>query len=144
MDETTAKQRIAELKQLLERYNEEYYVQDAPTVTDYEYDMLMRELETLEGEYPQFAAADSPTRHVGGTASRTFEKVSHAVQMMSLQDVFSYAEMDAFARKNWSIRHSALSRKLTAYRYLWNTPMAFSPVVRHVVTALWGKMSPPI
>ena len=119
MDETTAKQRIAELKQLLERYNEEYYVQDAPTVTDYEYDMLMRELETLEGEYPQFAAADSPTRHVGGTASRTFEK-------------------------NWSIRHSALSRKLTAYRYLWNTPMAFSPVVRHVVTALWGKMSPPI
>ena len=70
MDETTAKQRIAELKQLLERYNEEYYVQDAPTVTDYEYDMLMRELETLEGEYPQFAAADSPTRHVGGTASR--------------------------------------------------------------------------
>ena len=61
MDETTAKQRIAELKQLLERYNEEYYVQDAPTVTDYEYDMLMRELETLEGEYPQFAAADSPT-----------------------------------------------------------------------------------
>ena len=45
MDETTAKQRIAELKQLLERYNEEYYVQDAPTVTDYEYDMLMRELE---------------------------------------------------------------------------------------------------
>ena len=43
MDETTAKQRIAELKQLLERYNEEYYVQDAPTVTDYEYDMLMRD-----------------------------------------------------------------------------------------------------
>ena len=97
MDETTAKQRIAELKQLLERYNEEYYVQDAPTVTDYEYDMLMRELETLEGEYPQFAAADSPTRHVGGTASRTFEKVSHAVQMMSLQDVFSYAEIDGLS-----------------------------------------------
>lgn len=74
MDETTAKQRIAELKQLLERYNEEYYVQDAPTVTDYEYDMLMRELETLEGEYPQFAAADSPTRHVGGTASEHLKR----------------------------------------------------------------------
>ena len=116
MDETTAKQRIAELKQLLERYNEEYYVQDAPTVTDYEYDMLMRELETLEGEYPQFAAADSPTRHVGGTASRTFEKVSHAVQMMSLQDVFpmrKWMPLCSAARKNWSIRHSALSRKLT-------------------------------
>ncbi|MFR4477110.1 MAG: hypothetical protein ACLT3Y_07820 [Ruminococcus callidus] len=49
MDETTAKQRIAELKQLLERYNEEYYVQDAPTVTDYEYDMLMRELRPWKG-----------------------------------------------------------------------------------------------
>ena len=110
MDETTAKQRIAELKQLLERYNEEYYVQDAPTVTDYEYDMLMRELETLEGEYPQFAAADSPTRHVGGTASRTFEKVSHAVQMMSLQDVFSYAEMDAFGQRcQEELEHPAFS-----------------------------------
>ena len=110
MDETTAKQRIAELKQLLERYNEEYYVQDAPTVTDYEYDMLMRELETLEGEYPQFAAADSPTRHVGGTASRTFEKVSHAVQMMSLQDVFSYAEMDAFVKRcQEELEHPAFS-----------------------------------
>ena len=110
MDETTAKQRIAELKQLLERYNEEYYVQDAPTVTDYEYDMLMRELETLEGEYPQFAAADSPTRHVGGTASRTFEKVSHAVQMMSLQDVFSYAEMDAFVQRcQEELEHPAFS-----------------------------------
>ena len=105
MDETTAKQRIAELKQLLERYNEEYYVQDAPTVTDYEYDMLMRELETLEGEYPQFAAADSPTRHVGGTASRTFEKVSHAQMMASLQDVFLCGNgclCAALPGKNWS------------------------------------------
>ena len=122
-------------------------MQDAPTVTDYEYDMLMRELETLEGEYPQFAAADSPTRHVGGTASRTFEKVSHAVQMMSLQDVFSYAEMDAFVQRcQEELEHPAFSvePKIDAYRYLWNTPMAFSPVVRHVVTALWGKMSPPI
>ena len=70
MDEATAKQRMAELQQRLERYNEEYYVQDAPSVTDYEYDMLLRELETLEQQYPQFAAADSPTKHVGGTASQ--------------------------------------------------------------------------
>lgn len=54
MDEATAKQRMAELQQQLERYNEEYYVQDAPSVTDYEYDMLLRELETLEQQYPQF------------------------------------------------------------------------------------------
>ena len=99
MDEATAKQRMAELQQRLERYNEEYYVQDAPSVTDYEYDMLLQELETLEQQYPQFAAADSPTKHVGGAASRTFEKVPHTVQMMSLQDVFSYEEMNAFVQK---------------------------------------------
>ena len=99
MDEATAKQRMAELQQQLERYNEEYYVQDAPSVTDYEYDMLLRELETLEQQYPQFAAVDSPTKHVGGAASRTFEKVPHTVQMMSLQDVFSYEEMNAFVQK---------------------------------------------
>lgn len=99
MDEATAKQRMAELQQQLERYNEEYYVQDAPSVTDYEYDMLLRELETLEQQYPQFATADSPTKHVGGAASRTFEKVPHTVQMMSLQDVFSYEEMNAFVQK---------------------------------------------
>lgn len=96
MDETTAKQRMAELCQLLEQYNEQYYMQENPTVSDYEYDMLMRELETLEQQFPQYAVADSPTKHVGGTASRTFEKVPHSVQMMSLQDVFSYEEMDAF------------------------------------------------
>lgn len=99
MDAFTAKNRIQELSKLLEEYNQQYYVQDNPTVTDYEYDMLLRELETLEQEYPQFAAADSPTKHVGGAASRIFEKVPHAVQMMSLQDVFSYEEMDGFVRR---------------------------------------------
>lgn len=99
MDEMTAKQRMSELRQLLEQYNEQYYMQENPTVSDYEYDMLMRELETLEQQFPQYATGDSPTKHVGGTASRTFEKVPHAVQMMSLQDVFSYEEMDAFVRR---------------------------------------------
>ena len=99
MDEMTAKQRMSELRQLLEQYNEQYYMQENPTVSDYEYDMLMRELETLEQQFPQYATEDSPTKHVGGTASRTFEKVPHVVQMMSLQDVFSYEEMDAFVRR---------------------------------------------
>ncbi|MFR6588493.1 MAG: DNA ligase LigA-related protein [Ruminococcus sp.] len=56
MDEITAKQRISELRKLLETYNEQYYMQDNPSVSDYEYDMRMRELETLEQQYPQFAA----------------------------------------------------------------------------------------
>lgn len=99
MDEITAKQRISELRKLLETYNEQYYMQDNPSVSDYEYDMRMRELETLEQQYPQFAAPDSPTHHVGGGVSRTFDKVQHTVQMMSLQDVFSFAEMDAFLQR---------------------------------------------
>ena len=99
MDEITAKQRISELRKLLETYNEQYYMQDNPSVSDYEYDMRMRELETLEQQFPQFAAPDSPTHHVGGGVSRTFDKVQHTVQMMSLQDVFSFAEMDAFLQR---------------------------------------------
>ncbi len=99
MDELTAKNRMQELAQLLEQYNRQYYVEDNPTVTDYEYDMLLRELEMLEQTYPQYAAENSPAKRVGGAASRVFEKVPHTVQMMSLQDVFSFEEMDSFVRR---------------------------------------------
>ena len=99
MDEMTAQQRIDALRKSLELYNQQYYDQDNPTISDYDYDRLMRELETLEWEFPQFQRTDSPTQHVGGTASRTFQKVSHDVQMMSLQDVFSDDEMRAFIER---------------------------------------------
>ncbi len=99
MDEITAKQRIEKLSGTLTTYNEQYYMHDAPTVPDDVYDKLMRELETLEQQYPQYALSDSPTRRVGGGVSRAFEKVPHAVQMMSLQDVFSFAEMRAFVER---------------------------------------------
>ncbi len=96
MEEKAAKRRIQQLQSMLETYNVQYYEQDNPTISDYEYDMLLRELETLETEFPSYAMENSPTKHVGGAASRVFEKVPHAVQMMSLQDVFSFAEMDTF------------------------------------------------
>ncbi|MCD8219833.1 MAG: NAD-dependent DNA ligase LigA [Ruminococcus sp.] len=99
MDEKTAKQRIAELQHLLEIYNEQYYVQDDPTISDAAYDQLMRELETLEQQFPQYAVLDSPTKHVGGVASNAFHKVPHSVPMMSLQDVFSLAEMQGFFQR---------------------------------------------
>lgn len=99
MDEKLAQDRIKKLRQKIEQYNREYYEQDNPTVTDYTYDMLMRELEQLESAFPKFAKEDSPTKYVGGAPSRTFEKVPHTVQMMSLQDVFSYEEMDAFVKR---------------------------------------------
>ena len=87
------KERMDELVDLLNDANYRYYVLDDPKMPDFEYDMLLRELENLEAEYPQFAQADSPTKRVGGEALSQFEKVSHPVPLMSLQDVFSTEEL---------------------------------------------------
>ncbi|MDE5947135.1 MAG: NAD-dependent DNA ligase LigA [Oscillospiraceae bacterium] len=95
----TAKKRIAELSETLEKYGYEYYVLDNPTVSDYEYDMLMQELKNLEAEYPELILPESPTQRVGGTALNTFEKVTHSVQMGSLQDVFSFEQVKDFVDK---------------------------------------------
>lgn len=99
MDKNQAKARILQLSEELERYNREYYENNNSLISDYDFDMLLRELETLEREYPEFITENSPTQHVGGGASRTFEKVQHVVQMTSLQDVFSEAEMAEFLQK---------------------------------------------
>ena len=93
------KERILELTQKLNEANYQYYVLDDPKMPDFEYDRLLRELETLEGEYPQFVQSDTPTQRVGGQALSKFEKVTHAVPLMSLQDVFSLEELDDFLSK---------------------------------------------
>ena len=93
------KDRIEELTSLLTQANYRYYVLDDPTMPDFEYDHLLRELEVLEAEYPEFAAADSPTKRVGGEALSQFEKVAHPVPLMSLQDVFSREELSEFLKK---------------------------------------------
>ena len=90
------KNRIDELTQRLNAYNYQYYVLDAPTISDYEYDMLLRELETLEQQYPQLAHPDSPTQRVGGQAVSAFAPVTHEVPLESLQDVFSAEELTDF------------------------------------------------
>ncbi|MBR4223799.1 MAG: NAD-dependent DNA ligase LigA [Oscillospiraceae bacterium] len=97
MDEI--KQRIDRLTAEIEEHNRNYYDLDSPTIEDSEYDALMRELRTLEEEYPQYASADSPTQHVGGHVSSQFAEVAHTVQMGSLQDVFSYEEVTAFTSR---------------------------------------------
>ena len=94
-----AKERIASLTKTLETYNYQYYVLDNPSVSDYTYDELMHELRKLEQDFPQLASPTSPTRTVGGVASNAFEKVPHAVQMMSLQDVFSFSEVADFVQR---------------------------------------------
>ncbi|MFH0993212.1 MAG: NAD-dependent DNA ligase LigA [bacterium] len=91
--------RIAELKKLLNRYNHEYHVLDAPSVSDQEYDALMRELITLETAHPEYATPDSPTRRVGGTPIDKFRKVTHAMPMLSLANVFDETELRDFDAK---------------------------------------------
>lgn len=94
-----AKERIQQISKTLTEANYRYYVLDDPTMPDFEYDRLLRELELLEQQYPEFAAPDSPTKRVGGQALSKFEKVRHPVPLMSLQDVFSLEELDDFLNK---------------------------------------------
>lgn len=93
------KERIEELTALLKEAGYRYYVLDDPTMPDFEYDRLLRELENLEAAHPEFAAVDSPTKRVGGEAVSQFEKVEHPVPLMSLQDVFSMEELNDFLEK---------------------------------------------
>ena len=91
-----AREQITALREKLRYHNEKYYNDDAPEISDYEYDMMQRELRAIEAEHPEFADANSPTQRVGGTASGRFAKVTHAYPLESLQDVFSFDELGEF------------------------------------------------
>ena len=93
------KDRIEELTKLLNDANYRYYVLDDPKIQDFEYDQLLRELETLEDAHPDMASPNSPTKRVGGEALSKFEKVTHPVPLMSLQDVFSIEDLQDFLPK---------------------------------------------
>ncbi len=99
MTEIEAKARIEYLRKTIEHNSKLYYIYDSPEISDYEYDMMFRELQDLEKEYPQFFSPDSPTVRVGGKALEKFEKVTHEVRMGSLLDVFSFDETSAFIEK---------------------------------------------
>ena len=91
--------RIQDLTALLNEAGYRYYVLDDPTLPDFEYDRLLRELEDLEKTYPEYVLPDSPTKRVGGQAVNTFGEVTHAVPLMSLQDVFSMDELEDFLNR---------------------------------------------
>lgn len=93
------KQKIYELTELLNKYRKEYYELDAPTISDYEYDSLLHNLEQLENEYPEYALPNSPTKQVGYTASSQFEKVVFERPMLSLGDIFNYDEVRTFVNR---------------------------------------------
>jgi DNA ligase (NAD+) len=94
-----AAERAAKLRAELEEHNYRYYVEDAPTISDAEYDALFRELEAIEHEYPSLARADSPTQRVGGQPVSAFEPVTHRVPMLSIGNAFTAEEAQAFDRR---------------------------------------------
>ena len=93
------KQEIETLRRTIEEHNHSYYDLDAPVITDFEYDALMRRLKALEKEHPELVTPDSPTQHVGGRAQSSFAPVQHEVPMESINDVFSFDEVRDFAQK---------------------------------------------
>ncbi|MDO8348485.1 MAG: NAD-dependent DNA ligase LigA [Rugosibacter sp.] len=99
MPPATVAVRIAHLRAEIERHNRAYYVLDAPTIPDAEYDRLFRELQALEAAHPELATSDSPTRRVGGAALAEFGQVIHEVPMLSLGNAFSAEEAAAFDRR---------------------------------------------
>ena len=90
-----AKKEIEKLREEIEYHNRLYYVNDAPVISDYDYDMLMVRLIKLEEEHPELVTPTSPTQRVGGKALSQFAPVHHRVPLESLSDVFSFDELKA-------------------------------------------------
>ena len=90
----TPKDKIDRLREEINRHNHNYYVLNAPQISDKDFDMLLKELEALEKEYPEFADPDSPTQRVGSDLTKGFEHVVHARPMMSLSNTYSIGEVD--------------------------------------------------
>lgn len=96
MTKKQAEKRIKELREITAYHAKRYYDDDDPEISDFEYDMLMLELRTLENEFPEFVTSDSLTQHVGGTVKEGFEKVEHEVPLQSLLDIFNFDDLYAF------------------------------------------------
>ncbi len=94
-----AKKEIAALRKEINYHSDLYYNQDAPEISDYDFDMLMKKLKALEAKFPMLITVSSPTQRVGGEAKSNLDKVEHMVPMQSLNDVFSYSEVEDFVTK---------------------------------------------
>src|SRR5580698_10677137 len=91
--------RIDQLRRQIEEHNRLYYDEAAPTISDAEYDRLMRELRELEAAHPELVMPDSPTQRVGGQVAAGFAEVRHGVPMLSLDNAFSDADIEAFDKR---------------------------------------------
>ncbi len=99
MNKNQAKKRIKDLQVQLREHNRRYYVESNPIISDYEYDQLLKELEGLEEDYPEFITADSPTQRVGETVLDSFETVAHKQPMLSLGNTYNYEELREFDKR---------------------------------------------
>jgi len=105
-----ARQRVEELRRMMEEHNYSYYVLDRPVISDREYDTLMQELITLEQAYPELLAPDSPSQRVGGGLREQFKTVQHPRALLSLNDTFNEGDLLDFDR-----RVRAITGRPTAY-----------------------------
>ena len=94
-----AKKRVNELRETITYHNKKYYDDDAPVISDFEYDMLNNELKNLEKQFPELVTKESNTQKVGGTVKKGFKEVTHEVPLLSLQDVFSFEEVYEFDKR---------------------------------------------
>lgn len=99
MNITEAEKLINELKKQINYHNKKYYEEDSPEIDDFEYDMLLRRLESLETQFPQLLTENSPTQKIGGSAAAKFKPVEHSVKMESLHDSFSHDELRDFDKR---------------------------------------------
>lgn len=99
MNKSKAEKRLRELRRLMAKYAYEYYVLDAPSVSDAVYDGLMQELKKLEEQYPELITSDSPTQRVGGNPLEGFKKVQHTTRMLSLNDMFNRDDVEAWVKR---------------------------------------------
>ncbi len=118
MDKKQAEKRIKELREKTEYYANKYYDEDKPEISDFEYDMMMLELRTLESQYPELITKTSLTQKVGGHVKEGFKKVEHEVPLQSLQDVFNFDEIEAFDER---VKKEAKENNIEAPKYVVET-----------------------
>lgn len=109
MEHQQIRKKIEDLRKKINKYNYEYHVLDKPSVTDYQYDLLMKELIELEKKYPEFITSESPTQRVGGEPLSHFEKVEHKVPLLSLGNAFNEQDLYEFDRR---VKQASLNEKI--------------------------------
>ena len=137
------KKHMRELEEKLLYHSKKYYDDDAPEISDYEYDMMLEELKRLEAEHPELASPSSPTRRVAGHVAEKFEKVTHEVMLGSLTDVFDkdgLYDFDRRVRETSPGCHMSPSAKSTDFPARSNTITAFSFAAQHAETDMWVRM----